>query len=98
MSLLENSVVWGTACFVAGSGAGYWLWRWKERNVQAAHMLRQKAALDEARHEAETVSREARIRANEEAMQIRQTAEDSFSVRKQELAEAEKRLVERESL
>jgi len=98
MSLLENPVFWGTACFVAGSGAGYWLWRWKERNVQTAHALRQKAALDEARREAETVSREARIRANEEAMQIRQTAEDSFSARKQELAEAEKRLVERESL
>src|SRR5688572_2857158 len=98
MSLLENPVVWGTACFVAGSGAGYWLWRWKERNVQTAQALRQQAALDEAKHEAESVTREARIRANEEAMQIRQTAEASFSARKQELTEAEKRLVERESL
>lgn len=83
---------------MAGSGVGYWLWRWKERNLRAAETLRQQAALDDARHQAEALSREARLKANEEALQIRQAAESALDSRKHEVTEAEKRLVERESL
>jgi len=98
MSSLENPVVWGPAFFVAGAAMGYWLWRWKERNLRAAFTLKEQALLEDARRQAEVIAREARVQANEEALKIRRTAEDSYSTHKQELAETEKRLVERESL
>ncbi len=98
MSLLEYPVAWGAACFAAGSAAGYWLWRWKERNLRAALQLREQSALEDARRQAEAIAREARLKANEEALQIRQDTENSFTSRKQELGDAERRLVERETL
>ena len=98
MSLLENPVVLGSACFLGGSAIGYWLWRWKERNLRAVFTLKEQSALDDARRQAEVIGREARVQANEEAIKIRQAAEHAYSAHKQELTETEKRLVERESL
>lgn len=98
MSLLEYPVVLGAACFVAGSAAGYWLWRWKERNIRAALHLSGQSVLDDARRQADAIAREARLQANEEALKIRQETENSFHSRKLELGETERRLVERESL
>ena len=97
MSLLENPVVLGSA-FAAGAAIGYWLWRWKERNVRAAFTLKEQSALEDARRQAEVIAREARVQANEEAIKIRQTAENTYATQKQDLNDAEKRLVERESL
>jgi len=98
MSLLENRVVLGSVCFLGGSAIGYWLWRWKERNLRAAFTLKEQSALEDARRQAEVIGREARVQANEEAIKIRHTAENACSTRQQELTDTEKRLVERESL
>ena len=98
MSLLENPVVLGSACLVAGAAIGYWLWRWKERNLRAVFTLKEQSVLEDARRQAEVIGREARVQANEEAIEIRQTAENAYSAHKQELTDTEKRLVERESL
>src|SRR4026209_2506211 len=98
MSLLETPVVLGSACFLAGSAIGYWLWRWKERNLRAAFTLQEQSVLEDARRQAEVVAREARVQANEEAIKIRQTAENAFAAHKPDFTDTEKRLVERESL
>ena len=98
MSLLENPAVLGSACLVAGAAIGYWLWRWKERNLRAVFTLKEQSALEDARRQAEVIGREARVQANEEAIKIRQTAENAYSAHKQELTDTEKHLVERESL
>ncbi len=98
MSLLENPFVLGTACFVAGSAVGHWLWRWKERNLRAARELKEQSALENARNQAEALTREARLKANEESLKIRQEAETSFNAHRQQMTDAEKRLVERETL
>ena len=98
MSLLENPVVLGPACFLAGSAIGYWLWRWKERNLRAAFTIKEQSALEDARRQAEVIAREARVQANEEAIKIRQAAENAFATHKQDLTDTGKRLVERESL
>lgn len=98
MSLLENPVVVGAMCLVAGSAAGAWLWRWKERGQRAAIDRRQEEILAEARRQADVVLREARLAASEEAVKLREETEASFARRKQELAETERRLVERETL
>jgi ribonuclease Y len=98
MSLLENPVVLGSACFVAGLAIGYWLWRWKERNLRAAFTLKEQSALEDARRQAEVITREARVQANEEGLKIRQAAENAYSTHQRQLTETEKRLNERESL
>ena len=98
MSWLDNPAFLGTAGFVAGSVAGYWLWRWKERNVQAALALREQSLLEEARRHAEAITREARLQANEQALQTKQDTEHSFDSRRHELQEEEHQLVERETL
>ncbi len=98
MSLLENPVVWGAACFAAGSAAGYWAWRWKERNTLAALTLKGQTALGLARRQAEDLARETRLRADEDALKLRQETEAAFARCRQELSDAEKRLVERELL
>jgi ribonuclease Y len=98
MSVLQNSLLIGAACFAGGCLAGYWLLRWKERNLREALKLKEQTILETVQRQAETVLREARVQANEEALKLRQQTEQSFVERRTRLTEAEKRLVERESL
>jgi ribonuclease Y len=98
MSLLDNPVVFGSACLAAGGFGGYWLWRWKQRNLLTTIELKEQTLLDDARRHAEAITREARLQANEEILRIRQDTEGTFAARRQEFTETEKRLVERESL
>ena len=98
MSLLANPVLCGSICFFVGSACGYWLWRWKQRSIRTALTLKAQSALERANCEAQALSRETLLRANEEALKIRQETEASFARHHQELSEAQKRLVERESL
>ena len=98
MILLANSYVWGAAEVASGALIGYWLWRWKERNLRAARTLSDDSIRDNARREAETIVREARLKANEEAVQVRQQIEGSLLSQRQQITEAERRLIEREAL
>jgi ribonuclease Y len=91
MSLLENSVALGAACFAAGAFGGYGLLRWK-------HRTKERATLESAQRQAEAITREARLQANEESLRLRQETESAFSTRRHELCETEKRLAEREAL
>src|SRR3954469_15404870 len=98
MSFLDNPSVVGLACFVGGSAAGYWLLRWKERNLRAALAIKEQSILENARRQAENIAREVRLQSNEDAMKLREQTELSFTERRSRLTEAEKRLVERETL
>jgi len=98
MSLLENPFVIGISCFVLGSVAGYWLLRWKERNLRAALAVKEQSILEDARRQAESLLREARLKANEDMLKLRQDLERSLAGQHDEITEAEKRLVERETL
>ena len=98
MSWLQNSWVIGAACLVAGSLFGYWLVRWKERNIRAALQIKEQSILDGAQRQADNIAREVRLQANEEAIRIRQDTEKSLAVRLQQISETEKRLGEREAL
>jgi len=79
MSLLENPYLNGLGCLVAGAVLGYWLVRWKERNLRAAQTIKEQAILENARRQADAITREARLQANEEALKRREQSEQSFA-------------------
>jgi len=66
--------------------------------VQAALSIKEQSIIEAANRQAETIAREARVQANEEAIKLREQTEKSFSERRARISEAEKRMVERESL
>jgi ribonuclease Y len=88
----------GAAVLAAGAFAGYWAFRWKERQTRKALKKQRESLLEDARREAETLSREARLAANEEAAKLRDQTEKSFASRRRELGEIEQRLAQREAL
>src|SRR5689334_15195026 len=88
----------GAAIFLVGTLLGIWLQRRLERNVRAALDLKEKNLLDNARREAEAITREARLCANEEALKIRTETEQTVSARHKEVTVIEQRLNEREAL
>src|SRR4051812_22802150 len=98
MTLLGNAYMNGAVWFAVGVILGYWLVRWKERNVRAALAIKEEALLEGARRQAENIAKEAQLKGNEAALKLREEAEQSFTSRRLAATEAEKRLVERESL
>ena len=96
MNLLENPPLLAAVAFVGGSLVGYWLLRWKERNIRAARRIEQQAILDAARREADALTREAQAKAAEDALRLRQETETTFDKRRTDLYETERRLVERD--
>jgi len=98
MTLLDIRFIAGLACFLAGAVLGYWLLRWKERNLRDALAIKEQSILENARRQAENIGREAHLQANEQALKLREQTEQAFITRRTGAAEAEKRLVEREEL
>jgi ribonuclease Y len=84
--------------FVVGALLVFIFLHWKERTLQQARAIEQQAALESAKREAESLLREARLRANEEALKLRTETEQSFATRLKQVTEAEARLTEREQL
>src|SRR6059036_1886772 len=98
MNPLHSWYMLGGSCFIAGAFVGYWLWRWKNRSVRAALAIKEESILEAARRQAEAIGREARIQANEEALKLRDQTEQGLSERRARISEAEKQMVERETL
>src|SRR5262245_26242918 len=98
MNPLHSWYMLGGSSFVAGAFAGYWLWRWKNRSVRAALAIKEESILETARRQAEAISREARVQANEEALKLRDPTEQALTERRARISEAEQRMVEREAL
>jgi ribonuclease Y len=98
MNLTANNFVAGAIIFVIGIGFGFWLYRWRERKRGAALELKENAILENARREGETITREARLCANEEALKLRSDTEFLVATRHKETSLIEQRLNERETL
>lgn len=98
MSFSVDTFFVGAAIFLIGVALGYWLWRWKERNLRAAKSFQEESLLEAARRDAEALLREARLTANEDALKLREQTEQLFGVRRKDLDISEQRLNERESL
>lgn len=98
MTLLEYTFLKGAGLFCTGALVSYWLLRWKERHLREANALKEQAMLDTTRREAEAMARESRLAANEEALKLREQAEQALATRRGELAEMDHRLAQREIL
>jgi ribonucrease Y len=73
------------------------LW-WMDRKKREGQSAQARSLLEKARQDAENIVRDARLAANEEALRMREETEKSFAARRQERAELEQRLGEREGL
>jgi len=82
MTLLDIRFLAGAAWFTAGVVLGYWLLRWKERNLRDALAIKEQAILENARRQAENIAREARLQANEDALKLREQTEQAFITRR----------------
>jgi len=97
MSSLVN-IFEGALLLVAGGVLCYFLMWWKEHSLKAAKKMEAEALLSKAKSEAEVLLRDARLAATEEANKLREQVEQSFTARRAERAELERRLGEREGL
>jgi ribonuclease Y len=98
MILLANILVEGGGFFIAGVALCFvFLW-WKERNAKKLESLEAQSILEKAKRDADAIIRDSRLAANEEALKLRETTEQSFAARRQERVLSEQRLSEREVL
>ncbi|HWX19896.1 MAG TPA: ribonuclease Y [Candidatus Binatia bacterium] len=83
---------------LSGAVLFYLFQRWKKRKDATAQVGSAQTLLDQARQQAEIVLRDARLAASEEALKVREQAEQALAARRAERLELEKRLAERETL
>ena len=98
MLLAVNSYLAGGLGFAVGALLVFMILRWKEQTLRKARALEAQSILDNARRDAESALREAKLRASEDALKLRQETEQSFSARQKQITESEARLAERETL
>ncbi len=98
MSLLAAFGPTEAGWVLLGGAFGYAYVRYKERVRRREISQLRATEVEAAKREAESLLREARVTANEEAIKLRNQAELAYVTRQQELAGAEQRLAQRESL
>ncbi len=88
----------GALLLLLGIALGFWLYRWKDKSHQAARASDSRAILEAAQREADTLLREARLAASEEAVKLREQGERSLDERRHQLRDTEAKIAEREAL
>src|SRR5688572_6105876 len=96
------SLVWNIAgaaiCLAAGAGLCYLLLSRKNQRAKRAEARESGSIIERARREAESITRNATLRASEDAAKLRTEVEQSLAERRTENAAQERRLSEREAL
>jgi ribonuclease Y len=89
----------GAAIFViVGIVLGYVLRIWRDYSLRGGLERQRKDILEKARLAAESLTRDARLTANEEALKARSEVEQLAAARQKEIAVTEQRLITREEL
>jgi ribonuclease Y len=91
-------IITGALIFLIGILVGFWLRRWRERSERAGQEKEANAIIDKSRRDAESILRDARLAANEEALKSRSETEQLMAARLKEHAVIEQRLMKREEL
>ena len=82
MTLQDINIIGGAALLVAGSASGYGLLLWKQKRQRAVRVIEAESIIAEAHRQAEHLSREARLAANEEAAKLREQGEKALAGRR----------------
>src|ERR1043166_5256798 len=93
-----SNIFAGGILLVAGAVLSYLLLWWKGYSLKKVKSLEAQAMLEKARTEAEVITRDARLAANQEALNAKEALERSSAARRAERSELERRLGDRESL
>jgi ribonuclease Y len=93
-----NPIIAGAVIFLVGIAAGFWVRRWRERSLAAGLQEQAETILEKSRREAESILRDARLAANEEALKTRKETEQTMAERLKEHTVIEQRLTTREEL
>ena len=97
MSSLVDTL--GQACLVLSGGAACYLWmRWGRQKAKQTEASQAQNVLVHARQEAESILRDARLAASQEALKAHEQLEQGLAARRAERLELERRLAEREGL
>jgi ribonucrease Y len=83
---------------LSGAAVCYAWLKWRQHQSQAATSAQAGTIVDKARQEAETLLRDARLAANEQALKAHEQSENALAARRAERLELERRLAEREGL
>jgi ribonuclease Y len=95
---MNPQIIAGAVIFLMGILAGFWLRRWRERSLRAGLEQEANTLLDKSRREAESILRDARLAAHEEALKTRRETEQLMAARLKEHEVIEQRLMTREEL
>src|SRR5258706_8778821 len=96
MSSLDT-IIEGAALFCAGGVLCYAVLALRDRKLRKSRSAEADGIVQRSRTEAETILRDARLAANEEALKLRQEIDQSFASRRADRAELEKRQIGRAS-
>ncbi len=95
---MNSNIYSGVFIFMLGAVFGVLLQLWREKSLRAGLDNEKGQILDAARKQAEAISRDARLAANEEALKVRAESEQLIAARSKENAIVEQRLLTREEL
>jgi ribonucrease Y len=94
----SSQFIEGAVIFLVGTAVGYGLWLWRARSLRAGQEQDVNNILERNRRDAESILRDARLTANEEALKTRTETERRMAERLKEHAVVEQRLITREEL
>src|ERR1035441_6411192 len=95
---MNPPIIAGAVIFLIGIRAGFGVRRWRERSLRAGLEQEANSIVDKSRRDAESILRDARLAANEEALKMRKETEQLMAARLKEHTVIEQRLVTREEL
>jgi ribonuclease Y len=95
---MKSPIITGFVIFLGGIFAGFCFRLWRERSLRAGLERETGSILENARREAESIRRDARLAANEDALKTRTETEQLVAARQKKNALVEQRLIAREDL
>jgi ribonuclease Y len=95
---MNSNIYAGVIIFIAGALLAWLLEFWRKKSVRQGLENEKAQILETARRQAEAITRDARLSANEEALKVRAETEQLVAVRHKEIAANEQRLTTREDL
>lgn len=87
-----DPTVLAVAGFFGGAAAVFLLLKWRDSLRRTAFLAEQRTRLEDAERQADHLLREAKLRASEESLKLREETEKSFHSRREALTEVEKNL------